>query len=165
MNEVLGKMSVSEAEEIVERLGDSGMLSLEHGVIDGTTEEGRERLRDLEREARAEDASEGSEEVELFDGEPEAAHDHEAEATESSSVDRINQSLGDFTIGETNEAHDHSRDSNAEPKGQNASQASSGVEPLEGEARTGAHQNTQASRFPPDHRPNAQDPVGVADLD
>ena len=54
MNEVLGKMSVSEAEEVVEQLGEGGMLSLEEGVIDSTTEEGKERLRVLEREARDE---------------------------------------------------------------------------------------------------------------
>lgn len=51
VNEVLGKMSVEEAEEVVEKLGDGGMLSLERGVIDGTTEEGRERLAELERGA------------------------------------------------------------------------------------------------------------------
>lgn len=45
-------MSVEEAEEVVERLGEGGMLSLERGVIDGTTEEGREKLRRLELEAR-----------------------------------------------------------------------------------------------------------------
>lgn len=45
-------MSVEEAEEVVERLGEGGMLSLERGVIDGTTEEGREKLRRLESEAR-----------------------------------------------------------------------------------------------------------------
>lgn len=52
MNEVLGKMSVSEAEEVVEQLGEGGMLSLEQGVIDGTTEEGQGKLKELEREAR-----------------------------------------------------------------------------------------------------------------
>lgn len=52
VNEVLGKMSVEEAEEVVERLGKGGMLSLEQGVIDGTTEEGREKLKRLELEAR-----------------------------------------------------------------------------------------------------------------
>lgn len=45
-------MSVSEAEEVVEQLGEGGMLSLEQGVIDSTTEEGRDRLKELEREAR-----------------------------------------------------------------------------------------------------------------
>ena len=54
VNEVLGKMSVSEAEEVVEQLGEGGMLSLEKGVIDSTTEEGKDRLKELEREAREE---------------------------------------------------------------------------------------------------------------
>lgn len=45
-------MSVEEAEEVVERLGEGGMLSLERGVIDGTTEEGQEKLRQLESEAK-----------------------------------------------------------------------------------------------------------------
>ena len=44
-------MSVEEAEEVVEQLGEGGMLSLEQGVIDGTTEEGREKLKELEMEA------------------------------------------------------------------------------------------------------------------
>ena len=51
VNEVLGKMSVSEAEEVVEKLGEAGMLSMEKGVIDGTTEEGQKKLRELEEEA------------------------------------------------------------------------------------------------------------------
>ena len=51
VNEVLGKMSVEEAEEVVEQLGEGGMLSLEQGVIDGTTEEGREKLKELEAQA------------------------------------------------------------------------------------------------------------------
>ena len=51
VNEVLGKMSVGEAEEVVEKLGEQGMLSMERGVIDGTTEEGRRRLRELEEDA------------------------------------------------------------------------------------------------------------------
>ena len=66
MNEVLGKMSVSEAEEVVEQLGEGGMLSLEEGVIDGTTEEGREKFERLEREAReAREAKNGNDEDEL----------------------------------------------------------------------------------------------------
>jgi hypothetical protein len=59
VNEVLGKMSVSEAEEVVEQLGEGGMLSLEEGVIDGTTEEGRERLRGLEEKAKEEAEGKG----------------------------------------------------------------------------------------------------------
>jgi len=54
VNKVLGKMSVEEAEEVVERLGEGGMLSLEEGVIDGTTEEGREKLKELEALAERE---------------------------------------------------------------------------------------------------------------
>lgn len=65
VNEVLGKMSVEEAEEVVEKLGDGGMLSLERGVIDGTTEQGRQRLAELERESH-----EKAERVEEVEGEP-----------------------------------------------------------------------------------------------
>lgn len=59
VNEVLGKMSISEAEEVVEQLGTGGMLSLEEGVIDGTTQEGRDRLERLEKDAR--EAKKGNE--------------------------------------------------------------------------------------------------------
>lgn len=58
VNDILGKMSVEEAEEVVEKLGESGMLSVEQGVIDGTTEEGREKLKGLEETARAEKLAE-----------------------------------------------------------------------------------------------------------
>lgn len=54
VNKVLGKMSVEEAEEVVEQLGQGGMLSLEKEVIDATTEEGQEQLKRLEEENRAE---------------------------------------------------------------------------------------------------------------
>ena len=54
VNEILGKMSMEEAEEVVEKLGEGGMLSVEQGVIDGTTEEGREKLRGIEEQARTE---------------------------------------------------------------------------------------------------------------
>jgi cell division cycle protein 37 len=68
VNKVLGKMSVEEAEDVVERLGEGGMLSLEEGVIDGTTVEGRERLKALEKEAergRVEEVEEGVGEIEV----------------------------------------------------------------------------------------------------
>ena len=55
VNEVLGKMSVSEAEEVVEQLGEAGMLSMEKGVIDGTTAAGKQKLKELEREAAEEE--------------------------------------------------------------------------------------------------------------
>ncbi|CAK1365116.1 Hsp90 co-chaperone Cdc37 [Cercospora beticola] len=49
VNEVLGKMSVEEAEEVVELLGNGGMLSLEEGVIDATTDEGKKTIEEIER--------------------------------------------------------------------------------------------------------------------
>lgn len=52
VNKVLGKMSVEEAEEVVEQLGQGGMLSLEQGVIDATTEEGQAQLKRLEEQNR-----------------------------------------------------------------------------------------------------------------
>ncbi|KAL8999915.1 MAG: hypothetical protein Q9169_001321 [Polycauliona sp. 2 TL-2023] len=58
VNEVLGKMSVEEAEEVVEKLGEGGMISVEEGVIDSTTDEGRERLKGLEEKARLEKLAE-----------------------------------------------------------------------------------------------------------
>lgn len=48
VNKVLGRMSVEEAEEVVGKLGEGGMLSLEEGVVDATTEQGREFLKEME---------------------------------------------------------------------------------------------------------------------
>jgi cell division cycle protein 37 len=52
VNEVLGKMSVDEAEQVVEQLGEGGMLSLEEGVIDATTEEGRKQVEEIEKQGK-----------------------------------------------------------------------------------------------------------------
>ncbi|PVH97505.1 hypothetical protein DM02DRAFT_730508 [Periconia macrospinosa] len=49
VNKVLAKMSVDEAEEVVEKLGAGGMLSLEQGVVDATTDEGRKVMEEIER--------------------------------------------------------------------------------------------------------------------
>lgn len=49
VNKVLAKMSVDEAEEVVGKLGDGGMLSLEEGVVDATTDEGRKVMEEIER--------------------------------------------------------------------------------------------------------------------
>lgn len=54
VNKVLGKMSVEEAEIIVDKLGQGGMLSLEEGIVDATTEEGRKKLEEIELEGRQE---------------------------------------------------------------------------------------------------------------
>jgi cell division cycle protein 37 len=53
VNKVLGKMSVDEAEQVVEQLGNGGMLSLEEGIIDATSEEGQKAVKDLEEQNRA----------------------------------------------------------------------------------------------------------------
>ena len=55
VNEVLAKMSVEEAEEIVGQLGDSGMLDMRSGVIDSTTEEGQQELRKMKEEREKKD--------------------------------------------------------------------------------------------------------------
>ncbi|KAL4869103.1 hypothetical protein BDV12DRAFT_89074 [Aspergillus spectabilis] len=52
VNKVLGKLSVEEAEDVVEKLGESGMLSLEEGIVDATTEEGRKKLEEIEAEGK-----------------------------------------------------------------------------------------------------------------
>jgi len=52
INKVLGKMAVEEAEEVVEKLGEGGMLSMEQGIVDATTEEGRETMRRIEESGR-----------------------------------------------------------------------------------------------------------------
>ncbi|KAF9890900.1 hsp90 co-chaperone Cdc37 [Aspergillus nanangensis] len=54
VNKVLGKMRVDEAEDVVEKLGQTGMLSLEEGLIDATTEEGKKQLEEIEAEGRRE---------------------------------------------------------------------------------------------------------------
>jgi cell division cycle protein 37 len=59
VNKVLGRMSVEEAEEVVEKLGDGGMLSMEEGVIDATTEEGKRRVEEIEKEAKVSSGSGG----------------------------------------------------------------------------------------------------------
>lgn len=61
VNKVLGKMSVDEAEQVVEQLGNGGMLSLEEGVIDATTEEGQKAVEELEKQNRARAAAQAQE--------------------------------------------------------------------------------------------------------
>ncbi|KAJ5090220.1 hypothetical protein N7532_008904 [Penicillium argentinense] len=65
VNKVLGRMSVEEAEVIVEQLGNGGMLSLEEGIIDGTTEEGQKRLKEIEEESKQEIGEPGGDVTEL----------------------------------------------------------------------------------------------------
>lgn len=49
VNRVLGKMSVDEAEEVVAKLSEGGILSVEEGVVDATTEEGQRFVQEIER--------------------------------------------------------------------------------------------------------------------
>lgn len=65
VNDVLGKMSVDEAEQVVEQLGNGGMLSLEGGVIDATTEDGRKQVEEIERTHQMPDKSEDGRIVEI----------------------------------------------------------------------------------------------------
>ena len=68
VNEVLGKMSVEEAENIVEKLSNGGMLSLQEGVIDATNEEGQAKLKELEdNERRKREQVDESGEAEAMD--------------------------------------------------------------------------------------------------
>ncbi|KAI0406706.1 Cdc37 N terminal kinase binding-domain-containing protein [Xylaria palmicola] len=54
VNEVLGKMTVPEAEEVVGLLSEAGILSLEEQIIDATTDEGKQKIKDLEQKAAME---------------------------------------------------------------------------------------------------------------
>ncbi|RMJ26810.1 hsp90 co-chaperone Cdc37 [Aspergillus sp. HF37] len=52
VNKVLGKMPVEEAEDVVEKLSQGNMLSLEEGIVDATTEEGKKKLEEIEAEGQ-----------------------------------------------------------------------------------------------------------------
>ncbi|XXH05180.1 hypothetical protein Hte_011605 [Hypoxylon texense] len=54
VNEVLGKMKVEDAEEIVALLSEAGILSVEEQIIDATTEEGQKHLKEMEEQAALE---------------------------------------------------------------------------------------------------------------
>ncbi|EEQ90617.1 hypothetical protein RJZ56_003330 [Blastomyces dermatitidis] len=70
VNKVLGKMSVEEAEEIVEKLGNSGILTMEEGIVDATTEEGRKWLNEMEgQKGKGEEEEKGEEGKEGEEGE------------------------------------------------------------------------------------------------
>ncbi|KAI2630833.1 hypothetical protein GGR54DRAFT_584360 [Hypoxylon sp. NC1633] len=54
VNEVLGKMTVDAAEEVVGLLSEAGILSVEDQIIDATTEEGQKHLKEMEEQAALE---------------------------------------------------------------------------------------------------------------
>ncbi|EGD90168.2 hypothetical protein H112_02641 [Trichophyton rubrum D6] len=62
VNKVLGKMRVEEAEDVVEKLGESGILTVEQGIVDATTEEGKQWLEELEAEKKTKAPETGKEE-------------------------------------------------------------------------------------------------------
>lgn len=66
VNKVLGEMSVEEAEAVVDKLGASGILTMEEGIVDATTEEGRRWLSEMEEQMQKggeEDPKEAKKEV------------------------------------------------------------------------------------------------------
>lgn len=69
INKVLAKMSVEEAEEVVEKLGEGGMLSVEKGVIDATTEEGQRAFEEIGRSGKM-PGDKGEGEVDATTGDP-----------------------------------------------------------------------------------------------
>ncbi|CAH0049263.1 unnamed protein product [Clonostachys solani] len=54
VNKVLGEMSVPEAEDLVALFGEANILSLEEQIIDATTEEGQQQLKEMEKAAAEE---------------------------------------------------------------------------------------------------------------
>ncbi|KAL2124855.1 hypothetical protein VTJ04DRAFT_1220 [Mycothermus thermophilus] len=52
VNKVLGQIPCAEAEGIVEKLGEAGILSLEEEIIDATTEEGKEKWKQMEEQGK-----------------------------------------------------------------------------------------------------------------
>ena len=54
VNGALGVLSVPEAEDVVEKLSQGGILSIHEGVLDTTTEEGKKQLEELEAEGETE---------------------------------------------------------------------------------------------------------------
>ncbi|KAK3379523.1 Cdc37 N terminal kinase binding-domain-containing protein [Lasiosphaeria ovina] len=53
VNKAIGKLAVDEAEELVAKLGEAGILSIEEEIIDATTEDGQKKLKTLEEEAHS----------------------------------------------------------------------------------------------------------------
>ncbi|KEY69629.1 hypothetical protein S7711_07671 [Stachybotrys chartarum IBT 7711] len=53
VNEVLGKMKVEDAEELVNLFNEASILSMEEKLIDATTEEGQRQLKEIEAAAAA----------------------------------------------------------------------------------------------------------------
>ncbi|KAM3546095.1 hypothetical protein ARSEF1564_000994 [Beauveria bassiana] len=63
VNAVLGELSVEEAEEYVSLFGEANILTLEEQIIDATTEEGQQQIKELQAQAAADRAAEADEEA------------------------------------------------------------------------------------------------------
>lgn len=53
VNKVLGNMPIDEAEDLVGKFGEAGILSLEQEIIDATTDEGKAQWKQLEEQGKA----------------------------------------------------------------------------------------------------------------
>lgn len=71
VNKVLATMSVPEAEEVVGKLGEGGMLSLDEQIIDATTEEGQKKLKEIEEQAQREEQEQEQEPADHVADDPE----------------------------------------------------------------------------------------------
>ncbi|KAI1268694.1 Cdc37 N terminal kinase binding-domain-containing protein [Xylariaceae sp. FL1019] len=54
VNEVLGSMKVADAEDVVGLLSEAGILSMEEQIIDATTDEGKQKIKEMEEQAAME---------------------------------------------------------------------------------------------------------------
>ncbi|KAM3454660.1 hypothetical protein MY3296_002901 [Beauveria thailandica] len=63
VNAVLGELSVEEAEEYVSLFGEANILTMEEQIIDATTEEGQQQIKELQAQAAADRAAEAGEEA------------------------------------------------------------------------------------------------------
>lgn len=61
VNKVLGDMSIEDAEELVGKFGQAGILSMEEQIIDATTEEGQQQWKEIEKQAAEDKAAKGKE--------------------------------------------------------------------------------------------------------
>ena len=66
VNKVLASLNVEAAEEVVAKLSEGGMLSMQTGVFDTTTEEGRKALEEMQR-LQVENGGEPSGDVETLE--------------------------------------------------------------------------------------------------
>lgn len=95
VNKVLGLMKVADAEEVVEKLGEANILVIEEGIVDATTEEGKQFLHELENAQREDGDDAGDEQDDLDRSETSPALDgheppaHPAPEAEKKAVDEL----------------------------------------------------------------------------